>query len=42
MTDKTKREIEKRIENLHSDSVTFREYYEFHRRRINTEGSAPK
>lgn len=41
MTDNSKREIEKRIENLHKESITFREYYEFSCRRINTDGSAP-
>jgi hypothetical protein len=41
MTDKSRREIEQRIKKLHTESITFREYYEFSCRRINTEGSGP-
>lgn len=41
MTNKSKRGIERRIKNLDSQSITFREYYEFHRRCINAKGSAP-
>lgn len=41
MTDKSKREIERRLEQLDRKSVSFREYCEFHRRCINAEGRAP-
>ena len=41
MTDRSKRELEQRLENLDSDSITFREYCEFLRQCIHTEGSGP-
>jgi len=41
MTDRSKRELERRLENLDNESITFREYCEFLRRRIHTEGSGP-
>lgn len=41
MTDKSKRGIERRIENLDSGSITFSEYFQFHRRCINAKGSGP-
>jgi len=41
MTDKSKRGIERRVEDLDSESITFREYCEFHRRCISTESSGP-
>lgn len=41
MTDKSRRDIEKRIENLDSESVTFPRYCEFLRQTIYNEGDGP-
>ena len=41
MTDKSKREIERQIESLDSESITFRQYCEFHRRCIHADGNSP-
>ena len=41
MTDRSKREIERRIESLDSESITFRDYCEFHRYCIHADGNSP-
>ena len=41
MTDKSKRDIEKRIESLDKKAVTFSKYCEYHRQCINDGESTP-
>lgn len=41
MTDKSKRDIERRLEELDDESVSFEEYCEFHRRCIHDENGGP-